>query len=114
VQALFADMPPLQQKDLANECWRRRMQAEAHPDAGDVIPRMGGLRKIRLALPGRGKRGGARVLYLAFVRAETLFLPHLEFLLPSVVLVDLVEAENVRPLRVNRSRTNSSRPTLLK
>jgi hypothetical protein len=35
---------------------------------------MGGLRKIRLALPGRGKRGGARVLYLFFVRAETVFL----------------------------------------
>ena len=35
----------------------------AHPDAGDVIPGTGGLRKLRWALPGRGKRGGARVIY---------------------------------------------------
>lgn len=46
----------------------------ANPEAGDVIPGLGGLRKIRLRLPGRGKRGGARVLYLLFLRAETLFL----------------------------------------
>jgi len=46
----------------------------ANPEAGDVIAGLGGLRKIRLALPGRGKRGGARVLYLLFVRAETVFL----------------------------------------
>lgn len=45
-----------------------------NPEAGKVIPGLGGLRKIRLALPGRGKRSGARVLYLLFLRAETLFL----------------------------------------
>jgi len=33
------------------------------PDAGDVIPGGSGLRKIRIALPGRGKRGGGRVIY---------------------------------------------------
>ena len=46
----------------------------SNPEAGDVIPGLGGLRKIRLALPGRGKRGGERELYLLFVRAETIFL----------------------------------------
>ena len=45
-----------------------------HPNAGAVIPGLGGLRKIRLALPGRGKRGGARVLYLCFLRAEQIYL----------------------------------------
>jgi mRNA-degrading endonuclease RelE of RelBE toxin-antitoxin system len=35
----------------------------ARPAAGDLIPGTGGLRKIRWALPGRGKRGGARVIY---------------------------------------------------
>jgi hypothetical protein len=35
----------------------------AHPDAGDLIPRSGGLRKIRIGLAGRGKRGGARIIY---------------------------------------------------
>jgi hypothetical protein len=35
----------------------------ANPEAGQVIPNTGGVRKIRWALPGRGKRGGARVIY---------------------------------------------------
>jgi RelE toxin of RelEB toxin-antitoxin system len=35
----------------------------AHPDAGDVIPRSGGCRKLRWAMEGRGKRGGVRVIY---------------------------------------------------
>jgi hypothetical protein len=44
-----------------------------NPEAGDVIPGLGGLRKVRLALPQRGKRGGARVLYLLLLRAETIY-----------------------------------------
>jgi hypothetical protein len=35
-----------------------------HPDAGDVIPATGGLRKVRWTRPGMGKRGGARVIYM--------------------------------------------------
>ncbi|WP_244539310.1 type II toxin-antitoxin system RelE/ParE family toxin [Methylobacterium sp. 174MFSha1.1] len=34
----------------------------ANPQAGDVIPGVGGLRKVRVPLAGRGKRGGARVI----------------------------------------------------
>jgi len=34
-----------------------------HPNAGDVIPRSGGCRKLRWAATGRGKRGGIRVIY---------------------------------------------------
>ena len=34
-----------------------------NPDAGAVIPGSGGVRKLRWALPGRGKRGGLRVIY---------------------------------------------------
>ena len=62
--------------DLLSDEEYREFQTElaANPEAGDVIPGLGGLRKVRLALPGRGKRGGARVLYLLFVRAETVFL----------------------------------------
>jgi len=33
------------------------------PEAGDIVPGSGGVRKLRWTLPGRGKRGGARVLY---------------------------------------------------
>lgn len=35
----------------------------AEPECGEVIPSTGGIRKVRVALPGRGKRGGARVVY---------------------------------------------------
>lgn len=34
-----------------------------HPEAGDVIPRTGGVRKLRFAAKGRGKSGGYRVIY---------------------------------------------------
>lgn len=34
-----------------------------NPDAGDVIPDTGGLRKVRWTRPGTGKRGGVRVIY---------------------------------------------------
>ena len=34
-----------------------------HPEAGDIIRGSGGIRKIRWAMPGRGKRGGSRVIY---------------------------------------------------
>jgi hypothetical protein len=34
-----------------------------NPSAGDIIPGTGGVRKLRWALEGRGKRGGARVIY---------------------------------------------------
>lgn len=37
------------------------------PTLGDVIPGGDGLRKIRMGLPGRGKRGGARVIYFQMV-----------------------------------------------
>jgi hypothetical protein len=34
-----------------------------HPDAGAMIPGAGGVRKIRWAGSGHGKRGGARLIY---------------------------------------------------
>ena len=33
------------------------------PEKGDVIPGTNGLRKLRWALAGKGKRGGSRVIY---------------------------------------------------
>jgi hypothetical protein len=35
----------------------------SRPDAGVLIPGSKGLRKIRIALAGRGKRGGGRIVY---------------------------------------------------
>lgn len=74
----FTEHPVFTQRitELLTDEEYREFQRElaANPKAGDVIPGMGGLRKLRLALPGGGKRGGARALYLLFVRAETVFL----------------------------------------
>jgi len=60
------------------------------PEAGDVIAGTGGLRKVRVALPGRGKRGGARVIYYWFKgRAQIGLL----MLYPKNVQADLSVAE---------------------
>jgi hypothetical protein len=50
------------QKDLA-----------ASPESGDVVPGLGGLRKVRMAAKGKGKRGGARVVYLLIPAPEVIF-----------------------------------------
>ena len=34
-----------------------------NPEAGDVVPGSGGVRKVRWSREGRGKRGGVRVIY---------------------------------------------------
>ncbi len=33
------------------------------PNIGDIIPASGGVRKMRWAVKGRGKRGGLRIIY---------------------------------------------------
>jgi hypothetical protein len=44
-----------------------------NPLAGDLIPGTGGVRKLRWALEGRGKRGGARVVYYYHSDAMPIF-----------------------------------------
>jgi hypothetical protein len=44
-----------------------------NPEVGRVIPGAG-VRKLRVALPGRGKRGGARVIYFAVKRRGKVYL----------------------------------------
>jgi len=46
----------------------------ANPEAGKVVPETGGVRKVRWALAGRGKRGGARVIYYYHNERLPLFL----------------------------------------
>jgi hypothetical protein len=45
-----------------------------NPTAGVVVPGTGGIRKLRWALEGRGKRGGARVIYFFHGRDIPLYL----------------------------------------
>jgi hypothetical protein len=44
------------------------------PEGGAVIPKSGGLRKMRWAIPGIGKRGGCRVIYYWDAASETVFM----------------------------------------
>ena len=46
-----------------------QMNPVGNPLAGEVIQGTGGLRKVRVAAKGRGKRGGARVIYYCVSRA---------------------------------------------
>jgi hypothetical protein len=49
---------------LSDEEYRHlQMTLVLHPDLGAVIPGSGGLRKVRWAVSGRGKRGGVRTIY---------------------------------------------------
>ena len=45
-----------------------------NPEAGEVIIGSGGMRKLRVALRGRGKRGGARVIYYRFTERQQILL----------------------------------------
>ena len=44
------------------------------PDAGSVMKGTGGMRKLRWAGSGRGKRGGLRVIYYWWVKTERISL----------------------------------------
>jgi hypothetical protein len=46
----------------------------ANPEAGDIIAETGGARKLRWRAPGRGKRGGVRVIYYYHNKSIPLFL----------------------------------------
>ncbi len=53
----------------AAEVWNEAERSQfinfvaANPDAGDLIRESGGCRKVRWSAAGRGKSGGARVIY---------------------------------------------------
>lgn len=49
---------------LSDEAYAKlQLQLAEFPEAGDLVQGGGGIRKVRVALPGRGKSGGARVIY---------------------------------------------------
>jgi mRNA-degrading endonuclease RelE of RelBE toxin-antitoxin system len=56
---------------LSDEEYRALQTALANrPNAGSVIVGSGGLRKLRWAIKGKGKRGGSRVIYYWAVSQE--------------------------------------------
>jgi len=46
----------------------------SNPEAGNVIPDTGGVRKVRWSRAGSGKRGGVRVIYYYHDRDRPLYL----------------------------------------
>jgi hypothetical protein len=61
------NLPPFTRRvvDLLDDDDLARVQGLllARPDAGKMIPKSGGLRKLRVAAKGHGKRGGACIIY---------------------------------------------------
>jgi hypothetical protein len=45
-----------------------------NPEAGQLIPGGHGLRKLRWAVSGKGKRGGLRVIYYWYCRGELIYM----------------------------------------
>jgi hypothetical protein len=45
-----------------------------NPHCGDLIPGGRGLRKMRAAIGGRGKRGGGRIIYYLWTARDTCYL----------------------------------------
>ena len=68
----------------------------AQPEAGDLVPGSGGVRKMRWGVQGRGKRGGLRVIY--YFRTTrgpiwmlTLYAKNVRESIPAHVLKELKE-----------------------
>jgi mRNA-degrading endonuclease RelE of RelBE toxin-antitoxin system len=63
------------QKLLSDEGYRQlQFELTSRPDLGAIIPRSGGLRKIRWGFRGQGKRGGVRIIYYWAVSQEHLLM----------------------------------------
>src|SRR5437762_6503240 len=69
MKAVFVELPAFERyrADYLNDDAFRNLEnlLMQHPEAGDLMPDTGGLRKLRFAdaRRGKGKRGGLRVIY---------------------------------------------------
>jgi hypothetical protein len=68
-----------------------------HPKAGVIMPGTGGVRKLRMGLHGRGKSGGARVIYYYHNETIPIFLLSL---FPKNIKGNLSQAEKNEMRRV--------------
>lgn len=79
-----------------------------NPEAGDIIPETGGVRKLRWSLQGRGRRGGSRVIYYFASRAYPVFLLDI---FAKNVRIDLTAAERKRYRASVKMLTDALRST---
>jgi len=75
----------------------------ADPASGDVIPETGGVRKLRWAIKGKGKSGGARVIY--YFHNESI---------PVFLLSIYSKNEKVNLTQAERAELKSLIPVLVK
>lgn len=83
---------------LSDEQYAKLQEALiANPEAGELIPGSGGVRKLRWGVAGRGQRGGLRVIYCARTRQGqiwmlTIYAKNVTETIPSHVLKKIKEA----------------------
>lgn len=73
----------------------------SHPDDGDLIRGSGGFRKVRWSAPGRGKRGGVRVIYYWW---------NSENLISMVLIYAKNEQDDLTPDQLKRLKQLIDRP----
>src|ERR1039458_7599806 len=74
-----------------------------NPEAGDVVPETGGVRKVRWATQGKGKRGGVRVIY--YFHNETF---------PVFLLTVYAENQKANLTKAERSELKKLVPVLVR
>ena len=78
---IFIELPQFTEavSELVDDASYLEFQKEllAMPDRGDVMQGSGGLMKVRMRIPGRGKSGGARVIYLHLKQHDVIILFYL-------------------------------------
>lgn len=88
---------------------RVQMALLEDPLRGDPIPGGHGLRKLRAPLPGRGKRGGARVIYYLRINHERCYLV---YAYAKNVAADLTPEQLRRLAEVMALELNDGRKTV--
>jgi hypothetical protein len=78
MELIFIEFPAFTRRvlEITDDETLRKLQNELmqQPDKGVVMQGTGGFRKIRVALPGRGKSSGARAIYLRVPAAHAIIL----------------------------------------
>jgi hypothetical protein len=77
-------------------------QLLANPEAGALIPGTGGLRKLRASAGGKGKRGGARVIYFLNANSEHCYL----LLIYKKNTLENPSPSQLRQLRIAMTQSN--------
>ena len=81
---------------LSDDEYLKLQQALAdNPEAGDLIPGSGGVRKLRWARRGQGKRGGLRVIYYVRTRQGIIWM----LTLYAKNVADTIPAHILRKIR---------------